>query len=79
MRLGDQMKVYALRERHGADRPVDTKDWRSGGGTPIKSVMRDLSDKEDGSNPKEDLKRAANVMRYVDLYRKRLRSVQAGH
>ena len=72
MRLGDQMKVYALRERHGADRPVDTKDWREWWRYAIKSVMRDLSDKEDGSNPKEDLKRAANVMRYVDLYRKRL-------
>ena len=72
MRLGDQMKVYALRERHGADRPVDTKDWREWWRYAIKSVMRDLSDKEDGSNPKEDLKRAVNVMRYVDLYRKRL-------
>ena len=72
MRLGDQMKVYALRERHGMDRPVDTKDWREWWRYAIKSVMRDLSDTKDVSNPKEDLKRAVNVMRYVDLYRKRL-------
>ena len=46
----------------------------------IKSVMRDLSDKEDGSNPKEDLKRrAVNVMRYVDPVSQEIGgSVQAG-
>jgi hypothetical protein len=35
--------------------------------------VRDVSEKKDGSNgAKDDIKRAVHVMRYVDLYRKRL-------
>ena len=73
MRLGDQMKVYCSRERHGMDRPVDRNDWVEWWRYAVKSTVRDVSEKKDGSNgAKDDLKRAVHVMRYVDLYRKRL-------